>query len=65
MLGMEPAQIEVEIADDLAHWEADIPGNVNAAAEALEGPTSIPREEHPDPRPAGLGGWPRKHMAFE
>jgi hypothetical protein len=42
MLGMEPAQIDVEIADDLAHWRAQIPGKVNAAAEALQGPTSIP-----------------------
>jgi hypothetical protein len=42
MLGMEPAQIDVQIADDLAHWRAQIPGRVNAAAEALQGPTSIP-----------------------
>jgi hypothetical protein len=42
MLGMEMAQIEFEIADDLTHWRAEIPGKFKAAATALEGPTSIP-----------------------
>jgi hypothetical protein len=39
MLGMEPAQFEFEVADDLARWRAEIPGKFKAAAEALEGPT--------------------------
>jgi hypothetical protein len=42
MLGMEPAQIEFEIAGDLTHWRAEIPGKFKAAAAVLEGPTSVP-----------------------
>ena len=42
MLGMEPAQIEFEIADDLTSWRAESPGRFKASAEALEGPTSVP-----------------------
>ena len=42
MLGMEPAQIEFEIAGDLTHWRAEIPGRFKAAADVLEGPTSVP-----------------------
>jgi hypothetical protein len=38
--GMEYAAIEFEIADDLAYWRAEIPGKVEARAEALTGPTS-------------------------
>ena len=57
MLGMEPAQIDVEIADDLAHWRAQIPGKVNAAAEPLHGPTSIPgkRTQVHDPPGSEMG----------
>jgi hypothetical protein len=39
-IGMEIAQIEFEVAGDLAHWRAEIPGKVSAAAEALTGPTT-------------------------
>jgi hypothetical protein len=42
--GMEYAPIEFEIADDLAYWQAGIPGKIEARAEALSGPTSRPGE---------------------
>lgn len=40
--GMEFAPIKFEIADDLAHWSAEIPGKVSARAEALTGPMTPP-----------------------
>ena len=40
MRGIEFAPIEFEIADDLAFWRAEIPGKVEARAEALTGPTT-------------------------
>ena len=40
--GIESAPIEFEIADDLAWWEARIPGRVEARGEALTGPTTAP-----------------------
>jgi hypothetical protein len=40
--GVESAPIEFEVADDLAHWRAAIPGRVQASAEALTGPTTLP-----------------------
>jgi hypothetical protein len=40
--GIEYAPIEFEIADDLAYWRAEIPGKVEARAEALTGPTTPP-----------------------
>jgi len=57
MLGMEPAQIEFEIADDLAGWRAESPGRFKASAEALEGPTSVPgkRTQVHDPPGAEVG----------
>lgn len=42
--GVESAAIDIEIADDLASWRAEIPGKVSAAAEALSGPTTPPGE---------------------
>src|SRR5262249_35270315 len=39
-IGMEIAQIEFEVAGGLAHWRAEIPGKVSAAAQALAGPTT-------------------------
>ena len=33
---------ELEVADDLAHWRAEIPGKVSARAEALSGPMTPP-----------------------
>jgi hypothetical protein len=38
--GMEYVPIEFEIADDLAWWRAEIPGKIEARAEALSGPTT-------------------------
>ena len=38
--GVEYAPIEFEIADDLAYWRVEIPGKVEARAEALTGPTT-------------------------
>jgi hypothetical protein len=40
MRGVEFVPIEVEVADDLAYWRAEIPGRVLASAEALAGPTT-------------------------
>lgn len=40
MVGLDFAPIEVEIADDLSTWRAEVPGRVRAAANALSGPTS-------------------------
>jgi len=40
--GIEYVPIEFEIADDLAFWRAEIPGRVEARAEALSGPTTPP-----------------------
>jgi hypothetical protein len=40
--GVEVAPIKLEIADDLAHWSAEIPGRVVAKAEALTGPMTPP-----------------------
>ncbi len=42
MRGIEFAPIEFEIADDLAHWRAEIPGKVVARGEALTGPMTPP-----------------------
>jgi hypothetical protein len=42
MRGVEFAPITFEIADDLAYWQADVPGRVQARAEALTGPTTPP-----------------------
>jgi len=38
--GMEYVPIEFELAGDLAWWRAEIPGKVEARAEALTGPTT-------------------------
>jgi hypothetical protein len=40
VLGIEAAPIAVEVADDLSWWRAEIPGKVEARAEALSGPTT-------------------------
>lgn len=42
MRGVEFAPIEFEVADDLAYWRAEVPGRVEASAEALTGPTTPP-----------------------
>jgi len=36
--GVEFAPIRLEVAEDLAHWSAEIPGRIVAKAEALTGP---------------------------
>src|ERR671932_1537947 len=40
--GLEFAPIKFEIADDLSHWSAEIPGKALAKAEALSGPMTPP-----------------------
>jgi hypothetical protein len=52
MVGLEFAPIEVEVADDLSTWRAEVPGRVRAAANALSGPTS----EGKPPRMENLPG---------
>lgn len=42
MRGIEPAEIDIEVAGDLASWRAEIPGKVRASAEALTGPMTPP-----------------------
>ena len=42
MRGLEYAQIEFEVADDLGHWRVAIPGKLEGSAEALSGPTTPP-----------------------
>jgi hypothetical protein len=42
MRGVEFVPISFVIADDLAYWRADVPGRVEARAEALTGPTTPP-----------------------
>jgi len=39
---IEFVPITFEVADDLAYWRAEIPGRVQASAEALTGPTTPP-----------------------
>ena len=62
--GMETAPIEFEVADDLAYWRAAVPGKVDARAEALTGPTSLPGQRvqvHNPPGcetgPNGIATW--------
>ena len=40
--GLEFVPITFEVAQDLAHWRAEIPGRVKAFGEALSGPTTPP-----------------------
>lgn len=40
--GVEFVPIQVEVANDLANWRAEIPGKVKAFGEALSGPTTPP-----------------------
>lgn len=40
MVGLDFAPIEVEIANDVTSWRAQVAGRVRAAADALSGPTS-------------------------
>ena len=40
--GLEFVPIQFEVAEDLAHWRAEIPGKLKAFAQALSGPTTPP-----------------------
>jgi hypothetical protein len=40
--GVEYVPIAIEIADDLAFWQVQVPGRVSGRAEALTGPTTPP-----------------------
>jgi hypothetical protein len=40
--GFEFVPIKFEVAEDLSYWSAEIPGKVNAKAEALTGPMTPP-----------------------
>ena len=40
--GVAYAPIEIEVADDLAWWRAEVPGKAKAEAELLTGPTTRP-----------------------
>ena len=40
--GLEFVPITFEVAADLAHWRAEIPGKLKAFAQALSGPTTPP-----------------------
>jgi hypothetical protein len=53
MRGIEFAPIEFEVADDLGSWSARIPGRVEARAEALTGPTTLPGQLVQVNNPAG------------
>ncbi|WP_046470774.1 DUF1326 domain-containing protein [Allosalinactinospora lopnorensis] len=53
MRGMEFAPIEFDVDDDLESWSARIPGRVEARAEALAGPTSLPGRRVQVHNPAG------------
>lgn len=53
MRGIELAPIEFDIADDLGSWSARIPGRVEARAEALTGPTTLPGQRVQVHNPAG------------
>lgn len=63
MTGLEFAPINVEIADDLSSWSADVGERVRAAADALIGPTSDgkpPRIENlpgSETGPGGVATW--------
>lgn len=64
MRGIEFAPIKIEIAPDLAHWRAEIPGKVLATAEALTGPMTPPGKRvqlHNAPGsevgPGGVATW--------
>jgi hypothetical protein len=51
--GFEYVPIEFEVADDLSHWRAEIPGKVAASAEALGGPTTPPGQRVQTLNPPG------------
>ena len=53
MRGVEFVPIQFEVADDLAYWRAEVPGKVEARAEALTGPTTPPGQRVQTLNPPG------------
>jgi hypothetical protein len=51
--GIDFVPIEFEVAGDLATWRAAIPGKVEAKAEALTGPTTLPGQRVQTLNPPG------------
>ncbi len=51
--GVEFVPIEVKVADDLSTWSVSSPGKIDAAAEALSGPTSLPGKRTQTTNPPG------------
>ena len=51
--GIDFVPIEFEVAGDLATWRASIPGKVEAKAEALTGPTTLPGQRVQTLNPPG------------
>ena len=56
--GIEFAHIDFEVAGDLGHWRAEIPGKVVARAEALTGPTMLPGQRTQTFNPPGCETGP-------
>ncbi len=56
--GVEAAPIEFELAGDLAYWRAAIPGKLEARAEALTGPTTLPGQRVQTTNPPGCETGP-------
>jgi hypothetical protein len=55
--GIEYARTKFEIADDLSHWSAQIPGKILAKAEALTGTTIPPGKRVQTINPLGSEVW--------
>jgi hypothetical protein len=55
--GIEYAPTKFEIADDLSHWSAQIPGKILAKAEALTGTTIPPGKRVQTIIPLGSEVW--------
>jgi hypothetical protein len=51
--GIDFAPMEFEVSGDLAYWRAKIPGKVEAWAEALTGPTTLPGQRVQTVNPPG------------
>ena len=51
--GVEFVPIQLEVAGDLAFWRAEVPGRVEARAEALSGPTTPPGQRVQTVNPPG------------
>ena len=64
MLGMEPAEIRFEVADDLSGWRAEIPGKAAGRGRTPSGPHLGARQADQGGRPAWLGSRPgkRRHL---